>query len=305
MGSMLDLPAALRAAGLRVWVAPDWKTNGHGYSLIKPFGGVLHHTAGWGLRSVYGEPDARPDVPQPRCNLWTPRPGTQPYDIAVICAGRAWQAGTGRMQAYDRMRAGNFSVRTPDAAVLYGRDSDDVDAGWTSEHTLGNEVEWNTGDPWTDRHLDVVATAMRVCADVLGWPGVGCWANHRQLTWRKPDMDYRGDIWTRAANLANPQQEVFMALSDTEQTEVLKAARQINATVGAGQASFEGTVEAILKNTQSIFNNLNGLSAQVRATGDVVGDDEANIVARVDAAKAELQAAIKALPGSPTPPAGA
>jgi hypothetical protein len=303
MGTMLDLPAGFRAAGLTVWVAPDWRTNGHGYDLIKPFGGVLHHTGGYGLRSVYGLPDARPEVPQPRCNLWTPRPGTQPYDIAVICAGRAWQAGTGRMQAYDRMRAGNFSVRTPDAAALYGRDSDDVDAGWTSLHTLGNEVEWAGGD-FPEGQLDVVATAMGACVKVFGWPGLGCWAHHRQLTFRKSDMAYRGDIWGRAAGLANPQ-GVFMALSDTEQTEVLKAARQINATVGAGQASFEGTVEAILKNTQSIFNNLNGLSAQVRATGDVVGDDEANIVARVDAAKAELQAAIKALPGSPTPPAGA
>src|SRR5215212_3990122 len=71
MGSMLDLPDALRAAGLRVFVTPDWKTNGHGITLLDhPYGGVLHHTAGFGLHSVYGLPDARPDVPQPRANLW-------------------------------------------------------------------------------------------------------------------------------------------------------------------------------------------------------------------------------------------
>jgi hypothetical protein len=303
MGTMLDLPAALRAAGLTVWVAPDWRTNGHGYDLIKPFGGVLHHTAGHGLRSVYGEPDARPDVPQPRCNLWTPRPGTQPYDIAVICAGRAWQAGTGRMAAYDRMRAGNFSVRTPDAAALYGRDSDDVDAGWTSEHTLGNEVEWNTGDPWTDRHLDVVATAMHVCADVLGWPGVGCWANHRQLTWRKPDMDYRGDIWTRAANLANPQED------DVTPDEVKAAVRDVlhlpdsGLAVPGGQTDNGKLAQMLVGNIGMTYNAVNavkGAVAAVKADTSVQGDDEAKILAKL----AELQRQLDAL-ASPTPPAGA
>lgn len=234
--SILDLPAALRAAGLTVWVAPDWRTNGHTYELIDPFGGVLHHTAGHGLRAVYGLPDARPDVPQPRCNVWTPRPGTQPYDVAVISAGRAWQAGTGRMHAYDRMRAGGFSVRTPDAAVLYGPNSDDVDAGWTSQHTLGNEVEWNTGDPWTTDHLDVVATTMGVCVDVLGWAGLGSWAHHRQLTYRKPDMDYRGDLWGRAAAITRGDDmsaEDVKAINDHTDAGFAELQRQLAGNLGA------------------------------------------------------------------------
>lgn len=92
-----------------------------------------------------------------------------------------------------------------------------------------------------------------------------------------------------------------MSLSATEQDEVLKAARQINSTVGPGQVSFEGTVEAILRNTQTLYNNLNGVASQVHDTNDVVGDDEANIIARVDAAKAELAAAIAALKAPSTP----
>lgn len=96
--------------------------------------------------------------------------------------------------------------------------------------------------------------------------------------------------------------DFLMSLSATEQDEVLKAARQINSTVGPGQVSFEGTVEAILRNTQTLYNNLNGVASQVHDTNDVVGDDEANIIARVDAAKAELAAAIAALKAPSTPP---
>lgn len=203
MGGMLDLPEALRAAGLRVFVAPDWRTNGHdGIALLDaPYGGVLHHTAGFGLHSVYGLPDARPSVPQPRCNLWTPRPGTQDFDIAVVCAGRAWHAGTNNSTAHADLRAGRFGPDTADALDRFGRDSDDLDAGFTSAHTVGNEVEslGTVGVDYPDEQLDVVATAMQVCVRVFGWPGVGSWAHHRQLTFRKPDMSYRGDLWARAA----------------------------------------------------------------------------------------------------------
>src|SRR6266496_3504196 len=47
---------------------------------------------------------------------------------------------------------------------------------------------------------------------------------------------------------------VFMALTDAEQAEVLKASRQVNAAVGAGQASYETTIEAILATAQALVN---------------------------------------------------
>ena len=51
-------------------------------------------------------------------------------------------------------------------------------------------------------------------------------------------------------------EEDSMALSDSELAEVLKAARQVNATIGAGQASAEGTWEATLAGVQRVVNDL-------------------------------------------------
>jgi hypothetical protein len=255
MGSMLDLPDALRSAGLRVFVAPDWRTNGHDIDLLdSPYGGVLHHTAGLGLRSVYGLPDARPDVPQPRANLWTPKPGTQDYDIAVLCAGRAWHAGTNNSTAHADLRAGRFGMDVADALDRFGKHSDDLDAGFTSANTVGNEVE-NLGtaaDEWPEAQLDVVATAMRVCVEVFGWPGVGAWAHHRQLTWRKPDMSYRGDLWTRAsgARLAATEEDGMT----NEQAERLLQLAEATARMMSPMAQRVADIER----RQLAFNNQEG-----------------------------------------------
>jgi hypothetical protein len=90
-----------------------------------------------------------------------------------------------------------------------------------------------------------------------------------------------------------PTEEGFMAaLTEAEQREILRAAQQINRTVGAGQVSFEGTVEAIL-------SKLNGLTNEVRSNAAVEGDDEAHILARVD----EVKTAVEALAPVPAPEA--
>ena len=47
---------------------------------------------------------------------------------------------------------------------------------------------------------------------------------------------------------------MFMGLSDAEQQELLQAARQINGAVGAGQLSYEKTIEATLATAQKLVN---------------------------------------------------
>jgi hypothetical protein len=89
-----------------------------------------------------------------------------------------------------------------------------------------------------------------------------------------------------------PIEEGFMAaLTDAEQQEVLKAARQVNGAVGFGQVSFEGTIEALLR-------KVNDLSTAVRTNASVVGDDEEHILAAVDEVKAEVQKLQPAAPGA-------
>jgi hypothetical protein len=225
-GTMRDLPAALRAAGLRVWVAPDWLSNGHeGHHELDAsalWGGVLHHTAGMGLHAVYGEPDARPDVPQPRCNLWVPRgpswtaPSGGVADVAVCCAGLAWQAGTGSSVAYADMKAGRGSVKLADAAAR-GL-ADDIDAMTTSLHTIGVEIEaMGNGDPadYPPGQLDVIRKIMDAAVDLFPtFVGVGNWLHHRQCTKRKVDMSYRGDIWARTAPAPEEPATMFELCKD-------------------------------------------------------------------------------------------
>jgi surface antigen len=114
-------------------------------------------------------------------------------------------------------------------------------------------------------------------------------------------------------------QGVFMALSDAEQAEVLKACRQINAAVGSGQASYESTIEAILGTAQALVNEgrsqtgtvVNAVnSAKTALLGsrgadlsDVLGKVEGNYnaigavdgkVAAVDSAVADVKSLVQA-----------
>jgi Domain of unknown function (DUF1906) len=73
------------------------------------------------------------------------------------------------------------------------------------------------------------------------------------------------------------QEDPFMALSDAEQTEILKGARAVNAAIGAGQVSFPSTVAAILGACQQLVNTGNQLKGQqaALATALATTDDAA------------------------------
>ncbi len=117
---------------------------------------------------------------------------------------------------------------------------------------------------------------------------------------------------------------VFMALTDAEQAEVLKAARQVNAAVGSGQASYETTIEAILATAQALVNegrsqagsiNNNIVAARDRILGsrladltdvlgkvegnyNAVGDVKATLSLLVDSSRAEVLTAIANIPST-------
>ena len=75
------------------------------------------------------------------------------------------------------------------------------------------------------------------------------------------------------APLWGAEQETFlMALTDGEQSEVLRAARQINSAVGAGQISFEKTIEAILATVQTLINEGRSQSSNIITQGQASAD---------------------------------
>jgi hypothetical protein len=288
MASMVDLERACRTAGLPADPpVPDWLTNGHnGVPLLdKPRLGYWHHTVSKVLQSVYtwaGQDEWRPDVPSPRCNVYAARaraPGCGPHcrhpgiaHLVFVSAGKAHHAGMAVLSRIQTARAGRVTAALPDATGL----ADDYASA--SFEAVGLEVDWAEGEGWPADLLDLVAAFSAVAVRTFGWDGPGHWIHHRQATGRKPDMAYRGDLW--AAVHAQLDGGPLMALSDSEQAEVLGAARQIRGAVGAGQTTFAGTIAATLGNIQNLVNLLN---AKAGALGAAIGDSKAAVLGAVAA----------------------
>jgi hypothetical protein len=193
-----------------------------------------------------------------------------------------------------------------------------------NDHIISVETADNAArpiQPWTDKQCDAIV-------DLLVWANRAhdiplelvpdSKRGRRGVCYHRQGCDpYRvagGELWSSASGKDCPtqaridqipglidrarriadgaQEEGFMAaLTDAEQQEVLKAARQVNGAVGFGQVSFEGTIEALLR-------KVNDLSTAVRTNASVVGDDEEHILAAVDEVKAEVQKLQPATPGA-------
>lgn len=93
MAYALNLPAALKARGLKVETVPGWETRSAGS--FNPKGAVCHWTAG--PAGTKGRPslgicvNGRADLPGPLCNVYLDRNGV----AVVVAAGRANHAGAG------------------------------------------------------------------------------------------------------------------------------------------------------------------------------------------------------------------
>ena len=138
--SLTWLPAALRAAGLKVVEVPGWETRGHG-DVGKIVGVLAHHTCG----PLHGDlPDlnvlvkGRPDLSGPLCNLGLGRSGT----VWMIAAGRGYHAGAGKWQGIVN---GNSQF-----------------VGIEAENT--GETKGARADVWPDVQMDAYA---RACAAIL------------------------------------------------------------------------------------------------------------------------------------------
>lgn len=288
--SPAELPAVLGDAGLRVGIVPDWLTNGHG-AMRSIDGNLLHHTAGHRLAAVYAWPgrwpDARPSVPSPRCNLWWPEwpdaaESGMGYDVWVVTAGMAYHAGEGSTQALADIRTGRMSARVLDAAARGLPD----DGAVGSAVLLGHEVE-NLGvgtDPYPAEQLGRLCRGVAAINQAAGLtPGhVG---HHRQYTRRKPDMSWRGDIWTQIARAGGEE----AGLSAAEVTE-------IKAHIDVTKAQLQGQIDQLAQLVAGYTN------ARYRAGTALLGDHptlSSTLAGRLDVLTGQVQALSAA--GQPGP----
>lgn len=234
--TVVDWERACRTAGLPTETVPDFLGNGHlGVLLLSgPKLGYWHHTDSIVLASVYYDPagragwpagEWRPTVPAPRANLYAARaraagcrPGC-PYKgrahLVFTSAGLAYHAGEANLGRVALARAGRVTAAVPDAAGL----PDDYRAA--NGEAVGLEVDWATGEGWPADLLDLVAAASAAAVRVFGWSGAGHWIHHRQATYRKPDMAYRGDLWAATARHLQAEEEFVMDDTTTRQLRAI------------------------------------------------------------------------------------
>jgi hypothetical protein len=91
-----------------------------------------------------------------------------------------------------------------------------------------------------------------------------------------------------------------MALTDSQQQEILAAARQINQAVGQGQLDYSGTIETILSTVQQVINMLAALRQDMTVFG-TTGLEETfeHLAQRQRDILGDLQTVLERLPAPP------
>ncbi|MFI1914812.1 N-acetylmuramoyl-L-alanine amidase [Nocardia sp. NPDC020380] len=203
-GDPVWLADVLRAEGLRVVEYPGWRDRGHG-DFGEVWGIIAHHTGGTNTppsEIAYGFPS----LAGPLSQIHLAQDGT----VTVIAAGVAWHAGVGSWPGLPEDNA-NF-------------------------HTIGIEAANNGTEGWSPAQYDAYVGC---CAAILRKLGHGPdrvighkeWAGRKQGKWDPGAMDmakFRTDIAIRLKGNA------LMALSDSEQRELLDKLRKVHSELTYG-----------------------------------------------------------------------
>lgn len=165
-----DLAGLMRAAGLTVTEAADWRTRGAG-GCFTPIGAMMHHTVGL-------LPHVLPDiVTNNKANFFIDRAGA----LTVVAGGRANHAGQGAREVLDEVARGTAPTGTAQSRGLRDRLSG-------NGHFYGFENE-NRGDgiqPWPEAQLDAMARGAAALCQLHCWPARRVIA-HAEWTRRKID----------------------------------------------------------------------------------------------------------------------
>lgn len=184
-----NLATILRTWKVEVVEESGWPTRGA--LPFTPQGVMVHHTAGPhsdddapNLRRVRdtGRHSANDFIPPPMCNILLARSGV----AHVVAAYRANHAGSGNSQVLEEVRQDIAPAN--DAGALHLPDNANGNRWF-----YGIEVE-NTGLPDDAYPTVQIEALIRCCAGLCveyGWSSARV-IHHREWTYRKDDMSYRG-----------------------------------------------------------------------------------------------------------------
>lgn len=195
---LTDLADACRASGLVVVERLGWRTRGHGgMSGVRSV--ICHHTAGpasGDTPSLNVVQDGRRGLAGPLAQLYLSRSG----DVYVVAAGLSWHAG-----------------------VVF------VPTVQSNSWAIGIEAEATGNAAWPDSQYRAYARLCRALIDHYRLP-VSAVMGHKEVAkplGRKPDPNFSMPQFRDAINaLKRPEiEDVFMALTDAEQHEILDGIR--------------------------------------------------------------------------------
>lgn len=212
-----DIMNRAEQLGARVWYSAGWENRGNGQSWPTggPKGFVNHHTAGG--NNIYLDQNLITGIPGlqgPLCNFALLYDG----DIVAVSAYPANHAGA----------SGGW-----DTAPL-------PHTGMFNREVLGVEIQYRGVVPMADIQYKNATILNQAAKEVLGWPDYGRIKFHQGTSIQgKWDPGYaegktydiykfRKDVAAVVASAGKDKEGPFMALSDSEQREIVTGSRQLS-----------------------------------------------------------------------------
>ena len=275
----------LRARGHTVLYERGWETRTNGGASPDHEAIIVHHTGATTTSTSYlrdGE-KGRSMIP-PYAQVHVRRDAT----LVIIAAGGASHAGYVHKPCWDRIIGQTAPL---DRDLAPGPD------GTFSANRPGIGVEVNGAggvNDWTPQQRAVVVAFCVEYHCVRGWKGVPKVGAHKELTTRKPGDPYepmgrlRTDVMA-GLTTTTPKEDIFMALTETEQRRLVEAANRIMGMM-VQRYDAKGNPARVLDSEDGDY-----LRILLESVGAKLGVDIASVSARLDAQSATILDAAKSL----------
>ncbi|MEO3743286.1 N-acetylmuramoyl-L-alanine amidase [Plantactinospora sp. B5E13] len=234
---LLWLPDVLRSAGLTVHEVGGWRSRGS--TSFDPHGIICHETRGSRTSTDAGEIyvllNGSATAPPPIAQLYLSRTG----HWHVVASGRCNHVRVGW--------AGPFK-------------------GVGNSGLLGIEAQHALGEPWTDRQYDSYVRGVAAIRRRTGW-GVAGHKEHQPGGYGhasvKADPSFNMDRFRRdVAALLSGEENTMPALSDAEQEQLLKFAKDNNYLLWQGAQKPDGSGRTDIRQH---FYNIEGMLTEIKA----------------------------------------
>lgn len=234
---LLWLPDVLRSAGLTVHEVGGWRSRGS--TSFDPHGIICHETRGSRTSTDAGEIyvllNGSATAPPPIAQLYLSRTG----HWHVVASGRCNHVRVGW--------AGPFK-------------------GVGNSGLVGIEAQHALGEPWTDRQYDSYVRGVAAIRRRTGW-GVAGHKEHQPGGYGhasvKTDPSFNMDRFRRdVAALLSGEENIMPALSDAEQEQLLKFAKDNNYLLWQGAQKPDGSGRTDIRQH---FYNIEGMLTEIKA----------------------------------------